>query len=120
MTDPAIAELAPRIGVRDAGNAVGASQAGYYRRHRQSPPPTRPAPIPHRGRTQPRALSGAERKAILEQLHSDRFVDLSPTEVWQRCSTKAATSARSPRSTGCCAAPAKCVSAALRPPTRRR
>jgi hypothetical protein len=32
-----------RIGVRDACVAVSASQAGYYRRHRVSPPPERPA-----------------------------------------------------------------------------
>jgi putative transposase len=82
VTDTAIAELAPTIGVRDACQAVGAAQAGYYRRHRQSPPPQRPAPVPHRERVQPRALSRAERKAILEALHSDRFVDLAPAEVW--------------------------------------
>ena len=44
MTDTAIAELAPRVGVRDACQAVGAAQAGYYRRHRTSPAPERPAP----------------------------------------------------------------------------
>ena len=31
---------------------------------------------------QPRALTNAERPAILELLHSDRFVDLAPAEVW--------------------------------------
>jgi putative transposase len=82
VTDTAIAELAPTIGVRDACQAVGAAQAGYYRRHRQSPPPQRPAPVPHRERVQPRALSRAERQAILEALHSDRFVDLAPAQVW--------------------------------------
>jgi putative transposase len=82
MTDDAVAELAPMIGVRGACDAVGAAQAGYYRRHRHSPAPQRPAPIPHRERAQPRALSEAERQAILDELHSDRFVDVSPTEVW--------------------------------------
>ena len=82
MTDQAVAELAPRIGVRDACDALGASQAGYYRRHRHSPAPQRPAPIPHRDRPQPRALSEAEQQAILDVLHSARFVDLSPAEVW--------------------------------------
>ena len=57
MTDTAIAELAPEVGVRAACEALGAAQAGYYRRHRQSPPPQRPAPIRHRDRHQPRALS---------------------------------------------------------------
>ena len=82
MTGQAVAELAPRIGVRDACDAVGVSQAGYYRRHRQSPAPQRPAPIPHRDRPQPRALSGEEQQAILDVLHSDRFGDMSPAEVW--------------------------------------
>lgn len=82
MTDTAIAELTPTIGVRDACQAVGAAQASYYRRHRHSPPPPRPAPVAHRERRQPRALSLPERQAILDQLHSARFVDMSPTEVW--------------------------------------
>ena len=33
-------------------------------------------------RQQPRALSESERAAILDELHSERFVDMSPTEVW--------------------------------------
>jgi putative transposase len=82
VTDTAIAELAPEIGVRGACDAVGAAQAGYYRRHRRSPAPERPEPIPHRDRPQPRALTPAEQQAILDQLHSDRFVDVSPAEVW--------------------------------------
>lgn len=82
MSDAAVAALAPTIGVRDACDAVGVAQASYYRRHRQSRPPQRPAPIRHIDRVQPRALSAAERTAILAQLHSERFVDTSPTEVW--------------------------------------
>jgi putative transposase len=82
VTDTAIAELAPTIGVRDACDAVGAAQAGYYRRHRQSLAPQRRATVAHRERDQPRALSQAERQAILDQLHSDRFVDVAPAEVW--------------------------------------
>lgn len=82
MTDHVVMELAPQLGVRAACEAVGASQAGYYRRHRQSPAPIRPEPIPHRQRHQPRALSIAEQRAILDVLHSDRFVDLAPAEVW--------------------------------------
>ena len=57
MTDTAIAELAPEVGVRAACEVLGAAQAGYYRRHRQSPPPQRLGPIPQRDRRQPRALS---------------------------------------------------------------
>ena len=50
MTDAAIAELVPEIGVRNACQAVGVAQASYYRRHRLSPPPQRSVPIPHRDR----------------------------------------------------------------------
>ena len=82
MSDAAIAELAPKIGVRNACDAVGVAQASYYRRHRRSPPPQRPASLPHKDRPQPRALSESERAAILDELHSERFVDMSPTEVW--------------------------------------
>jgi putative transposase len=82
MTDQAITELTPQLGVRAACEAVGAAQASYYRRHRQSPAPQRPEPVPHRQRRQPRALSGTEQQAILDVLHSDRFADLAPAEVW--------------------------------------
>jgi putative transposase len=82
VTDAAVAELAPTVGVRAACEAVGVAQAGYYRRHRHSPAPDRPAPIPHRQRRQPRALTEAEQQAILDELHSDRFVDVAPAEVW--------------------------------------
>ena len=82
MTDAAITELAPIVGVREACERLGAAQAGYYRRHRQSPAPPRPQPVPHRDRHQPRALTGQERQAILDQLHSLRFVDTAPAEAW--------------------------------------
>jgi putative transposase len=82
VTDQAVMELAPQLGVRAACEAVGAAQASYYRRHRQSPPPTRPESISHRRRRQPRALSTAEQQVILDVLHSDRFVDVAPAEVW--------------------------------------
>jgi putative transposase len=38
--------------------------------------------VPHRDRAQPRALSAPERAAILAALHSPRFADLAPAEVW--------------------------------------
>ena len=82
MTDGAIRELATRTGVREACEAVGAAQAGYYRRHRQTPAPERPPATPHRERLQPRALNKAEQDAILGVLHSERFVDQAPAQVW--------------------------------------
>ena len=82
MTDQAVALLAPKIGTRAACRMAGVAQATWYRRHRISPPPPKAAPVPHTERVQPRALSPAERTAILDALHSDRFADLAPAEVW--------------------------------------
>ncbi len=82
MTGDAIAVLAPRIGTRAACAAAGVPQASWYRRHRSSPAPLRPAPVPHRDRRQPRALNLAERRAILDMLHSERFADTAPAEAW--------------------------------------
>ena len=82
MTDAAVIELAPQIGVRAACHAVGGAQASYYRRHRISPAPPQPTLIPHRDRPQPRALSEPEQHTILDLLHSPRFVDVAPAEVW--------------------------------------
>jgi len=82
VTDRAIALLAPRIGTRAACAASGVAQASWYRRHRASPAPVRRPPVPHRDRAQPRALSAAERAAILAALHADRFADLAPAEAW--------------------------------------
>ena len=78
--DAAIAELTPLVGVRAACAAVGRPRATHYRRHRQSPtPPRPPRPEP---KAQPRALSPAERAEVLDVLHSERFVDLAPGEVY--------------------------------------
>jgi putative transposase len=82
VTDEAIAALAPRIGIRAACAASGVPQATWYRRHRASPAPPRRPPVPHRDRAQPRALAAAERRAILDMLHSARFADTAPAEAW--------------------------------------
>jgi putative transposase len=77
--DQTIAELAPVIGTRAACAALGRSRATYYRHHRQSPP----RPHPPRERTpQPRALSAAERAAVLGVLHHERFVDQAPASIY--------------------------------------
>jgi len=70
-------ELTPVIGTRPACRALGASAATVYRRRR--PPEPRP---PCRRPTPARALSEAEREQVLELLHSERFVDCSPAQVW--------------------------------------
>ena len=62
--------------------AVGSAQAGYYRRHRITPVPARPAPVAYRDRSQPHALTEHEQQKILDVLHSPRFVDVAPAQVW--------------------------------------
>jgi putative transposase len=79
MTDDAIAELTPLIGVRAACRATGRAQAGHYRRHRQSPAPPRPV---RPRRPSPRALSQAERQAVRAVLNSEDFVDKAPATVY--------------------------------------
>jgi putative transposase len=77
MIAATVEELAPLIGTRPACRALGASVATIYRRRRPPRPrPIRPRPTP------PRALSQAERQRVLDVLHSERFVDVSPEEAW--------------------------------------
>ena len=56
-------------------HSVGLSRASFYRRRRRPVPPA-PSRAPS-----PRALAANERQAILDTLHSERFVDQSPAEV---------------------------------------
>ena len=72
-----IEELTPLIGTRPACRALGASPATIYRRRR--PPQPR---IPKPRTTPERALSEPERQRVLDVLHSERFVDVSPEETW--------------------------------------
>ena len=77
MIAATVEELTPLIGTRPACRALGASPATIYRRRR--PPesrPRRPRPTPERALTEP------ERERVLEVLHSERFVDVSPEETW--------------------------------------
>lgn len=77
MIEQTVEELTPLIGTRPACRALGASPATIYRRRR--PPERRPA----KPRTAPaRALSAPEREALLAELHSERFCDSSPAQVW--------------------------------------
>ena len=58
--------------------SIGVSRASLYRRRRPTPPAT-----PRRPRApSPRALVPAERQAVRDTLHSARFVDQSPAEVY--------------------------------------
>jgi putative transposase len=77
MIAATVEELTPLIGTRPACRALGASTATIYRRRR---PPERRTPQPRP--TPARALSGPERQQVLDVLHSQRFVDVSPEETW--------------------------------------
>ena len=77
MIEQTVEELTPIVGTRPACRALGAAPATIYRRRRPPPPrPQRPRPAPAR------ALSDGEREALLGELHSERFVDSSPAQVW--------------------------------------
>ena len=81
MTDQAITELTPVIGVAAACAAVGRARASHYRHHRKSPPPPRPQRVP---KGQPRELSDVERTEVLRVLHSDDHVDEAPATVFAK------------------------------------
>ena len=77
MIDTAFCELEALVGVAGACRAVGRARASHYRRGRPprcGPPMPRPTP--------PNALSATERQAVLDVLHSDRFADAAPAQVW--------------------------------------
>ena len=77
MIEQTVEALTPLIGTRPACRALGAAPATIYRRRRPH------APRPRRPRATPaRALTEAERAAVLAELHSQRFVDCSPAQVW--------------------------------------
>ncbi len=77
MIEQTVEEITPLVGTRPACRALGAAPATIYRRRRPPEPrPRRPRPVPVR------ALSDGERGAVLDVLHSQRFVDCSPAQVW--------------------------------------
>ncbi len=70
-------ELAARTGqTARACRSIGVSRATLYRGRRPRVEPVRPRPTPRR------ALSRTERQCVIETLHSERFVDKAPAQVW--------------------------------------
>jgi putative transposase len=69
------ASLARKVGVRTACYSLDVSRAGFYRwQHPQEEEPScRPSPL---------ALSFEERSEVLDLLHTDRFVDKAPREIY--------------------------------------
>src|SRR4030095_5869354 len=74
------AALVRAVGVAAACRAAGRPRATHYRHHRHRQPPPRPAPSAPR--TQPRALRLGARQEVLDMLHSERFCDQAPAEVY--------------------------------------
>jgi len=70
-----VTQIGPRLGIAPTCAALGLPRATYYRGRRppRVAPPRRPSP---------RALGDAERAAVLEHLHTPRFVDRAPGEVY--------------------------------------
>jgi putative transposase len=77
MIEQTVEDLTTIIGTRPACRALGTSPATIYRRRR--PPEPRP---PRPRAPSPRALSEPEREAVLVELHSERFIDSAPAQVW--------------------------------------
>ena len=70
-------ELSTEVGTAAACRSLDLARPTYYRQLEskiEEMPAPRPAP--------PRTLSVIERQAILDVLHTDRFVDKAPTEVY--------------------------------------
>ncbi len=72
----ATATLSETVGVQAACSALGLPRATYYRHLRPPAPSVNERPRP------PLALRPEEREAVIEVLHSPRFVDLPPRQVW--------------------------------------
>lgn len=69
--------LARDVGLVASCQALEIARAAYYRfKSPKAPMPKKPRPSPER------ALGPPERQAVLETLHSERFVDQSPAEVY--------------------------------------
>lgn len=80
----AAAVLAPQVGVQAACASLGLARASYYRHLGGSREGAAAAPLLESpaARRHPRALGPNERQAVLEALHSARFVDAAPAEVY--------------------------------------
>ncbi len=77
MIEQTVQELTPIIGTRPACRSLGVSPATMYRRRR--PPVTT---VSRPGAKPARALSDTEREQVLAELHSERFQDCAPAQVW--------------------------------------
>jgi putative transposase len=75
----AVEKLAPDIGTKPACEAIGLSRAGLYRQRAID----KAAPVVRKQRpSPPRALTIVEEQEVLDVLHSERFQDKAPHEVY--------------------------------------
>jgi len=72
----AAGSLADEVGVVAACAALGVARATFYRRRKPKSQDRPPRP------KSPRALSVAEQQAVLDELHSQRFVDQAPAQIY--------------------------------------
>lgn len=72
----AVEKLSPTVGTSRACGTLAVPRSSYYR-SRAAVPSGRSARRPPA-----RALSEEQRQGVLDELHSDRFVDQAPTEVY--------------------------------------
>ncbi len=80
----AVTHLAPTVGIVAACDFLAVARASFYRQRPMLGPPISPAPEPalQVERAVPaRSLSQAEREAVLQLLHEERFQDRSPAAV---------------------------------------
>ncbi len=70
--------LAQNVGRAPACRALGIPRASFYRTLGQKEQPSPPTPRP----TPARALEPVEKQAVIEQLHSERFQDKPPAQVY--------------------------------------
>ena len=68
--------LSDSVGIAPACEALAISRATFYRHHKQKERSSRIRPVSHR------ALSETEQMLILDILHSERFADVSPAQVY--------------------------------------
>jgi putative transposase len=74
----AVEQVAPDVGTQLACDALGVPRASFYRSRKSAPAPRPKKPRP----TPERALAPDERAEVLDLLHSPRFVDVAPAEVY--------------------------------------
>ncbi|MGH3781418.1 MAG: IS3 family transposase [Pseudonocardiaceae bacterium] len=78
MIDASVSRLAPAVGTAAACHAIGINRTTVYRWRA----PRAQTTVPRERAPSPRALSTPERAAVLEVLHSERFINDSPAQVY--------------------------------------